>query len=212
MSPPFARAYPEGRKLTSFISIAITVFGLAVIALPWLLSSSLLALEGRAHVVESLPSYHVNNNHLLIRPSGSQYRNAPVAIGPYSEAIAVGGFLFCSGCIPVDPSSGSVPDGMEAQTKQALKNSKAIIEAGDSELGKVFKTTVFVKDLSHFAMVDDVYGQVFTDYSSKPARSHAEVSRLPHDALIEIECIARCATVDARSQRQTLAFVSYSLK
>ncbi|KAL0571720.1 hypothetical protein V5O48_010244, partial [Marasmius crinis-equi] len=115
--------------------------------------------------------------------------DAPGAIGPYSQAIKVGDLLFCSGCIPVEPSSGSIPDGIEAQTKQALKNLRAVVEAGDSELGKVVKTTVFLKSMNDFATVNKLYEEAFGNH--KPARSAVEVARLPKDVLVEVECIAR---------------------
>ncbi|KAL0061531.1 hypothetical protein AAF712_011674 [Marasmius tenuissimus] len=116
--------------------------------------------------------------------------NAPGAIGPYVQAIKVGDLLFCSGCIPVDPANGSIPDGIEAQTKQAMKNLRAVVEAGDSELGKVVKTTVFLKDMNDFVTVNGIYEEAFGNH--KPARSAVEVARLPKDVLVEVECIARC--------------------
>ncbi|KAG7099942.1 hypothetical protein E1B28_001735 [Marasmius oreades] len=114
--------------------------------------------------------------------------NAPGAIGPYSQAIKVGDLLFCSGCLPVDPSTGAIPDDVAAQTKQALKNLRAVVEAGGSELGKVAKTTVFLKNMNDFLTVNKYYEDAFGDH--KPARSAVEVARLPKDVLVEIECIA----------------------
>ncbi|KAJ7204342.1 YjgF-like protein [Mycena pura] len=117
--------------------------------------------------------------------------NAPAAVGPYSQAIKLGDVLYLSGCIPLDPSTGAVVSGgIEAQTKQALKNMQAVLEAGGSELSKVVKTTVFLKSMDDFATVNDIYSSVFG--SHKPARSCVEVARLPKDVLFEIECIARC--------------------
>jgi len=115
--------------------------------------------------------------------------NAPAAIGPYSQGIRMGDLLFCSGCIPLDPSNMQiVSGGVEAQTEQALKNLKAVVEAGGSELGKVVKTTVFLKSMNDFATVNEIYAKFFGNHA--PARSAVEVARLPKDVLVEIECIA----------------------
>jgi len=114
---------------------------------------------------------------------------APAAIGPYSQAIKVGNLLFCSGCIPLDPASSQIVEGgIEEQTEQALKNLKAVVEAGGSELGKVVKTTVFLKSMDDFAKVNTGYANFFGNHA--PARSAVEVARLPKDVLVEVECIA----------------------
>ncbi|KJA28442.1 hypothetical protein HYPSUDRAFT_197304 [Hypholoma sublateritium FD-334 SS-4] len=114
---------------------------------------------------------------------------APAAIGPYSQGIKAGELLFCSGCIPLDPASMQiVPGGVVEQTEQALKNLKAVVEAGGSELGKVAKTTVFLKSMDDFVAVNGVYAKFFGNHT--PARSAVEVARLPKDVLVEIECIA----------------------
>lgn len=118
--------------------------------------------------------------------------HAPAAIGPYSQAIRVGDLLFCSGCIPLDPVSAQVVEGgIEEQTEQALKNLKAVVEAGGSELGKVAKTTVFLKSMDDFAKVNAIYANFFGHHA--PARSAVEVARLPKDVLVEVECIAAIA-------------------
>ncbi|KZP15661.1 translation initiation inhibitor [Athelia psychrophila] len=115
--------------------------------------------------------------------------HAPAAIGPYTQAIQAAGLLFVSGCIPLDPKSAQiVPGGIVEQTEQALSNLKAVVEAGGSELGKVVKTTVFIKDMNDFATVNGIYAKFFGNH--KPARSAVEVARLPKDVLFEIECIA----------------------
>ncbi|KIK71557.1 hypothetical protein GYMLUDRAFT_79590 [Collybiopsis luxurians FD-317 M1] len=114
--------------------------------------------------------------------------DAPGAIGPYSQAIKVGDLLFVSGCIPIDPKTGEIVQGIEEQTKQALKNLAAVVKAGGSEVGKVVKTTVFLKNMNDFATVNGIYATAFGDH--KPARSAVEVSRLPKDVLVEVECIA----------------------
>ncbi|KXN85727.1 hypothetical protein AN958_10910 [Leucoagaricus sp. SymC.cos] len=115
---------------------------------------------------------------------------APAAIGPYSQAIKVGSLVFCSGCIPLNPETMEiVPGRIEEQTQQALTNLKAVVEASGSELGKVVKTTVFLKNMSDFIAVNGIYANFFGDH--KPARSAVEVARLPKDVLVEIEAIVR---------------------
>jgi len=115
--------------------------------------------------------------------------SAPAAIGPYSQAIKASDLLFCSGCIPLVPATMEiVSGGVEAQAKQALKNLKAVVEAGGSELGKVVKTTVFLKSMNDFVAVNNVYADCFGDH--KPARTTVEVAKLPKDVLVEIEAVA----------------------
>ena len=113
---------------------------------------------------------------------------APAAIGPYSQAVRVGNFVFLSGQLGIDPKTGSLKDGISAQTQQSLDNIGAVLAALGLNYSHVVKTTVFVKDLDDFAVVNDIYGAVFKD--AAPARSCVEVSRLPKRALVEIECIA----------------------
>lgn len=115
--------------------------------------------------------------------------DAPKAIGPYSQAIAVNGMLFCAGQTPIDPATGNlVEGGVEAQTHQALKNVGAVLRAGGSDYSKVIKTTVFLKNMNDFAAMNAIYATYFTD--APPARSTVEVARLPKDCLVEIEAIA----------------------
>ncbi|KAK7680531.1 hypothetical protein QCA50_016312 [Cerrena zonata] len=115
--------------------------------------------------------------------------NAPAAVGPYTQAVKLGDLLFLSGSLGLDPAVGKlVEGGVEAQAEQALKNMKAVLEAGGSELGKVVKTTVFLADMDHFVAVNGVYSKYFDGH--KPARSAVQVARLPLNALFEIECIA----------------------
>lgn len=115
--------------------------------------------------------------------------DAPKAIGPYSQAIAVNGMLFCAGQTPIDPATGNlVPGGVEEQTHQALKNVGAVLRAGGSDYSKVVKTTVFLKNMNDFAAMNAIYATYFTD--APPARSTVEVARLPKDCLVEIEAIA----------------------
>ncbi|KAI4522074.1 Endoribonuclease L-PSP/chorismate mutase-like protein [Schizophyllum commune] len=115
--------------------------------------------------------------------------NAPAAIGPYAQGVKVGSLVFASGCIPLDPATGQIVEGgIEAQAHQALKNLKAVVEASGSELGKVVKCTVFMKNMDDFAAVNGIYARFFGEH--KPARSAVEVARLPRDVLVEIEAIA----------------------
>ncbi|CAG7853664.1 RutC family protein PH0854 [Serendipita indica DSM 11827] len=115
--------------------------------------------------------------------------NAPAAIGPYQQAIKANGFVFVSGCIPLDPASMEiVAGGIDEQTTQVFKNLRAVVEASGSSMDKVVKTTVFLKSMNDFAAMNQIYSKSFGDH--KPARSAVEVSRLPKDVLVEVECIA----------------------
>ena len=115
--------------------------------------------------------------------------NAPRALGPYSQALRAGGFIFCSGQIPIDPATGAVEAAtVEEQTRQAVKNLASVLEKAGSSLAKVVKTTVFIKDMDDFAALNGVYAEMFGE--TKPARSCVEVARLPKDVKVEIECIA----------------------
>jgi 2-iminobutanoate/2-iminopropanoate deaminase len=115
--------------------------------------------------------------------------NAPEAIGPYSQAIRLGGLLFTSGQIALEPATGKLKDGdVSAQAEQALSNLAAVLEAGGSSLDRVVKATIFLKDMADFAAVNQVYAKCFG--VSLPARSCVEVARLPRDAKVEIEAIA----------------------
>jgi 2-iminobutanoate/2-iminopropanoate deaminase len=117
--------------------------------------------------------------------------NAPAAIGPYSQAVRWNGLVFCSGQIPLDPASGDlVQGGITKQTSRVLDNLKAVLEASGSSLGQVLKTTVFMKDLSEFAAMNEVYSHYFGE--NPPARATVEASRLPRDVRVEIECVAVC--------------------
>ena len=112
---------------------------------------------------------------------------APGAIGPYSQAFTVNGFVFTSGQIPVDPADGSVPEGIAAQAAQSCKNVGAILEAAGTSFDHVVKTTCFLADMGDFAAFNEVYAEYFT---SKPARSCVAVKALPKGVLCEIEAIA----------------------
>ena len=112
---------------------------------------------------------------------------APAAIGPYSQAIEIGGMLFASGQIPVDPATGEVPEGITAQAEQSCKNVGAILAEAGLGYENVVKTTCFLADMADFAAFNEVYAKYFT---SKPARSCVAVKTLPKNLLCEIEVIA----------------------
>lgn len=114
--------------------------------------------------------------------------DAPAAIGPYSQAIALNGFLFMSGQLGLDPQSMILQEGIEAQTNQILQNIKAILHENQKQSSNVIKTTIFLIDMNHFNTVNIIYGNFFGDH--RPARSCVAVKELPKQALIEIECIA----------------------
>ena len=114
---------------------------------------------------------------------------APKALGPYSQALKAGGFIFCSGQIPINPATNSVEaTTIEDQTRQSITNLRNVLEKAGSSLSNVVKTTVFIKDMNDFAALNAVYAEMFGD--TKPARSCVEVARLPKDVKVEIECIA----------------------
>jgi 2-iminobutanoate/2-iminopropanoate deaminase len=116
-------------------------------------------------------------------------KDAPQAIGPYSQAIKANGFVFTSGQVAIDPSTQQVITGdMAAQTERVLRNLSEILEAAGSGLGKVVRCTVFLKNMNDFAAMNQVYGKYFS--SAPPARSTVEVARLPKDVLVEIDAIA----------------------
>lgn len=120
-------------------------------------------------------------------------KDAPEPIGPYSQAIKLNAenpfFIYTSGQIAINPATGNFENGdIRTQTKLALENLKAILTEGGSDFSRVIKTTVFIKDMNDFTLMNEVYAEYFGD--SKPARSTVEVARLPKDALVEIEAIA----------------------
>ena len=114
---------------------------------------------------------------------------APRAIGPYSQGIQAGGFLFTAGQVGFDPATGELVDGgIAEQTRRVLENVRAILEAGGTSLGRVVKTTVFLVDMADFAQMNEVYAQVFGEH--RPARSTVAVAALPRGARVEIEAVA----------------------
>ncbi|MBX9929827.1 MAG: RidA family protein [Gemmatimonadaceae bacterium] len=116
--------------------------------------------------------------------------NAPAAIGPYSQGVAAGGFLFCAGQTPLDPTTMTLVDGdIAAQTTQVLKNLHAVLSAGGCGWGDVVKTTIFLRDMADFQRVNEVYAATLGD--ARPARSTIAVAGLPKDARVEIEMIAK---------------------
>ena len=118
-----------------------------------------------------------------------QTKQAPQAIGPYSQAVRAGGFVFASGQIPLDSQTGEfVAGGVAEQTEQVLRNLSAVLEAAGTSLERVVKTTVFLADMNDFAAMNEVYGRYFSE--DAPARATVEAARLPRDARVEIEAIA----------------------
>jgi 2-iminobutanoate/2-iminopropanoate deaminase len=119
-------------------------------------------------------------------------QDAPAAIGPYSQAVRIGNFLYSSGQVALDPASGAVvAGGVTEQTTRVIENLNAVLEAAGTSLAQVVKTTVFLKNMGDFAAMNEVYGRYFAaDDVVAPARSTVEVARLPKDALVEIEVIA----------------------
>ncbi len=117
-----------------------------------------------------------------------QSKNAPAAIGPYSQAIMAGGLLYTSGQLGLAPETGALPESIEEQTKQSLKNIQAILEEAGLQKTDVIKTVVFLKNMSDFAVVNGIYAEFFGDH--KPARSCVEAAQLPKGGLIEIEVVA----------------------
>ena len=115
--------------------------------------------------------------------------DAPRAIGPYSQAVRAGNFVFASGQIPIDPATGEfVPGGIAEQTEQVLKNLTALFAAAGVGLNQIVKTTVFLADMNDFIAMNEVYGRFFSE--APPARSTVQAARLPRDAKVEIEAIA----------------------
>lgn len=114
---------------------------------------------------------------------------APAAIGPYSQAVEAGDFLFCSGQIPLDPASGEIVEGdVRVQTERVMSNLKAVLEAGGASLERVVKTTIFLVDLGDFGAVNETYAKFFP--GDPPARACVEVSKLPKGVRVEIEATA----------------------
>lgn len=126
-----------------------------------------------------------------------QTKEAPQAIGPYSQAVRAGDLLFCSGQIALDPESGEMVQGSVAEeTRRVLENLGAVLRAGGSDLGHVLKTTIYLIDMDDFGAVNEVYGSYFPE--RKPARATVQVAKLPKGARVEIDAIALVRPADAR--------------
>jgi 2-iminobutanoate/2-iminopropanoate deaminase len=117
-------------------------------------------------------------------------KNAPNALGPYSQGIKLTDFVFCSGQLGLDPVTNELVSGVKAQAEQAMKNLRAVLQAAGSDLEKIVKTTIFLKNMGDFPVVNEAYGSFFP--GDKPARSTVEVAALPKGGLVEIEVIATC--------------------
>ncbi|MEC0090365.1 RidA family protein [Paenibacillus macquariensis] len=126
----------------------------------------------------------MTNNKEIIQTNG-----APQAIGPYSQGVKVGQLLFTSGQLGMDPATGLFPETVEEQTKLSLNHVKAIVEASGGNMNQVVKSTVFLKDMNDFLVVNEIYSGYFAE--PYPARSAVQVARLPKDALVEIEVIVQ---------------------
>lgn len=113
---------------------------------------------------------------------------APAAIGPYSQAIEVNGMVYTSGIIPVVPETGEIPEGSAAQARQAMTNLSNLLQAAGTSMDHVVKTTVFIKEMNDFGVINEVYQTFFS--SDYPSRSCVEVARLPKDVMLEIEAVA----------------------
>lgn len=113
---------------------------------------------------------------------------APGAIGPYSQAIEINGMVYTSGVIPVDPATGEIAEGVEAQASQAFQNLSNLVEAAGSRVENIVKTIVFIKEMNDFGKINEIYKNYFKE--PFPARSCVEVARLPKDVLLEVEAVA----------------------
>jgi 2-iminobutanoate/2-iminopropanoate deaminase len=130
-----------------------------------------------------------------------QTNGAPAAIGPYSQAIRSGDLVFCSGQLGIDPATGELADGVEAQVERSLRNLEAVLDAAGLSIGDVVKTTIFLADIGDFAAVNAVYATFMPD--PPPARSTIGVGALPKGGLVEIEAVARRPIADAVATRRT---------
>lgn len=114
--------------------------------------------------------------------------NAPKAVGPYSQAVITGNLIFCSGQIGLDPKTNVLKESVENQIRQIIQNISAVLTEAKSDLNHVVKTTIYVTDMNNYSTVNKIYGEYFNDH--KPARATVEVSKLPLNALVEIEVVA----------------------
>lgn len=114
-------------------------------------------------------------------------KNAPAAIGPYSQAVIAGDFLYASGAIAIDPATGEVAEGIENQTRQVMENLRAVLAEAEASFEQVAKFTIYLQDMNDFATVNEIYGRYLKE--PYPARATVEVSRLPKDVLVEIDAV-----------------------
>lgn len=169
---------PEKHTLVPFIAVHIIVFQDLIV-------NNKIILE---HNADNTYNRHIRNKKGVLTMKTVSTDKAPAAIGPYSQAQICGGLVFTSGQIPVDPATGEIASDVESQASQVFKNISELLKAAGSDIGKVVKTTVFIKDMNDFGKINDVYSRYFTE--PFPARSCVEVARLPKDVLIECEAIA----------------------
>mgnify|MGYP004629625673 CR=1 FL=1 len=154
-------------------------------SLPWRLDE----VDYVENALDVLDVLNKNGGYNMIEKI--ETKNAPAAIGPYSQAVKVGSFVFASGQIPVDPATGLVVEGTTAdQARQCFKNIKAVLAEAGTDLTKVVKATVFLKDMNDFVPVNEVYAEAFSSSPVLPARSAVQVAKLPKDVGVEIEVIA----------------------
>ncbi|MBL8968496.1 MAG: RidA family protein [Spirochaetaceae bacterium] len=126
-------------------------------------------------------------------------KNAPAALGPYSQAVRAGDFLFCSGQLGLDPGTGALAEGVEAQASRALDNLKAVLAAEGLDFSRVVKTTIFLADMADFGKVNEIYGSRFA--GAFPARSTVQVAGLPKGGCVEIEAVAAYPSAEAQGGR-----------
>ena len=154
---------------------------------------ALITLSGAALIV---PKLLIKQKRRKSMQKEIKTEKAPQAIGPYSQAVEANGFIFCSGQIPIDPTTGKLMNGtVEEQTRLVLNNLKAVLEAAGSSLTKVVKCTVFLQDMNDFSKMNAVYGEFFKP--PYPARAAVQVVRLPKDVKVEIEAIATAKLLKA---------------
>ncbi len=115
---------------------------------------------------------------------------APAAVGPYSQAVRIDRLVYTAGQIGIDPATGQMQEGLEAQARQVMANLQAVLEAAGASFGTVVKTTIFITDMADFSVINGIYGAFFVD--NPPARSTVAVAQLPLGALVEIEAVALC--------------------
>lgn len=140
-------------------------------------------------MTQCVPYRQVMSTHGTAAPTAIATEAAPAALGPYSQAIVAGGFVFCSGTVGIDPHTGQVPEGIEAQTELALRNISAILEAAGASMADLVKTTIFYSDVSDFPKLNEVYARFMPD--PPPARSAPGNVSLPRGLLVSIEAVAQ---------------------